>query len=156
MKNNFKRHYYSQFFVLFTLFMCAKVFAQASSSAIKETKEDVNKVSSTNELWSFNPLLVTRDPFKHPHELDNTNIPALQRYDIADMQVVAIMSGLGTTKAMIVLPNKESHIVQVDSTIGRHKGTITKITSSEVFIASKFLDNKKNEQTVTNSLKISE
>ncbi len=100
------------------------------------------QVKAQNEgiPFTFNPLSVKRDPFLAPFEEEAEVTSELQRYEVAQLQLVGIMQGLGPTKAMVVVPSKKTFIVQLGDAIGRNSGKITKISDTEIFIKESFKD----------------
>jgi Tfp pilus assembly protein PilP len=101
--------------------------------------------------YSFNPLGVKRDPFVPP-EVAKKAVGELNRYDINEMTLVAIMTGLGPAQAMIVLPNNSTHIVQTGDSIGRRNGRVARITANEVIIKESFRDYQNREKESQTSL----
>jgi|GEM_PF-1031309 len=106
------------------------------------------------EDFTFNPLDVTRDPFSPPEikkQADRGN--ELVRYDLFEMKLVAIMTGLGASKAMVVLPSGNTHIVQKGDRLGKNTGYIVNIKTDEVVIVESFKDFrgrvKKNYESLT-------
>ena len=95
---------------------------------------------SDSSTYTFNPLSVKRDPFEPPEASDKAGVNDLLRFDLNEMNLVAIMSGMGRPQGMIVLPNGKTHIVQTGDIIGRHNGKIAKITDSEVIVKETFRD----------------
>lgn len=104
------------------------------------------------EGWLFNPLGVKRDPFVPPGG-NAKKEPAneLRQYDLNEINLVAIMTGLGAPQAMVMLPNGKTHIIQERDPIGRHNGRIYKIRASEVVIEEAFKDFKgRDKKSFTN------
>jgi Tfp pilus assembly protein PilP len=64
----------------------------------------------------------------------------LTRFDLFEMKVVAIMTGLGASKAMLVLPNGNTHIVQKGDKIGKNSGYIVDIKANELVVLESFKD----------------
>lgn len=112
--------------------------------------------AQASDGYSFNPLAVKRDPFVAPTVDKRKLVGELNRYDVNEMTLVAIMSGLGPAQAMIVLPNGNTHIVQVGDAIGRRNGKVAKITANEVIIRESFRDYQDREKTSQTSLVLAE
>ena len=106
----------------------------------------------TDEGWLFNPLAVKRDPFVPPPGLNKKEKGnELREFDLNEINLVAILTGLGPPQAMVVLPNGKTHIVQVRDPIGRHNGRVFKITANEVVIEESFKDFKgRDKRSLTN------
>src|SRR5262245_53428079 len=90
--------------------------------------------------YTFNPLSVKRDPFQAPDFKSAVTQSELQRYDLNEMNLVAILTGMGRPQAMIVLPSGKTHIVQVGDQMGRHNGRISKISDNEIVVRETFKD----------------
>jgi len=107
--------------------------------------------ANNGSAYSFNPLAVKRDPFLPPEAGGAKTVRELNRYEISEMQLVAVMTGLGAPQAMIVLPNGSTHIVQTGDSIGPRDGKVSRIASSEIAIRETFKDFQGNRKSsVTN------
>jgi len=98
------------------------------------------------EDFTFNPLEVKRDPFSPPEIKASEQVDELRKYDLFEMKLVAIMTGLGAAKAMIVLPSGKTHIVQEGDRLGRNKGYVMKITAKELTVTESFKDFRGREK----------
>lgn len=98
--------------------------------------------SNGGENWTFNPIAVKRDPFIAPEAKAERELNELQQFDLNEMNLVAILTGMGSPQAMVVLPNGKTHIVQKGDSIGRHNGRIHRIKSDEVVVTESFRDFK--------------
>lgn len=111
------------------------------------------RANTALQEFTFNPLSVERDPFGPPEIQAEVEEDALLRFDLLEIKLVAIMTGLGAPKAMVVLPNGESHILQEGDRIGKNKGYISKIKKNEVAVIESFKDFrgriKKNYEKLT-------
>ena len=106
----------------------------------------------SQEGWNFNPLNVKRDPFMAPSGDKKEAVNELRRFDLNEINLVAVLMGLGAPQAMVVLPNKKTHIVQVNDPIGRHNGRIYRITPNEVVVQEAFKDFKGRDKKSLTSL----
>lgn len=102
--------------------------------------------------WIFNPLAVKRDPFVAPNGVKHEAVDELRQFDLNEIHLVAILTGLGPSQAMVVLPNGKTHIVQSGDGIGRHKGRVYRITGSEVVVQEAFKDFKGRDKKSFTSL----
>lgn len=106
--------------------------------------------------YTFNPLAVKRDPF-FPSELSTSKKSNdLLRFDLNEMNLVAILTGMGAPQAMIVLPNSKTHIVQVGDPIGRHQGKVARISATEVIVRETFTDYQNRKKTNLTNLVLAE
>jgi hypothetical protein len=92
------------------------------------------------DTWTFNPVGVKRDPFQAPASREHEETNELLLFDLNEVNLVGIISGMGPPQGMVVLPNGSTHVVQVRDRIGRHNGRVHKITSSEVVVKESFKD----------------
>ena len=107
---------------------------------------------SSQNAWIFNPLSVMRDPFVPPSSQKREVFDELKQFDLNEINLVAILTGIGAPQAMVVLPNGKTHIIQVNDALGRHKGRVHKITSNEVIIQEAFKDFKGRDKKSFTSL----
>lgn len=114
--------------------------------------EEVQKARS----FYFNPLKVKRDPFLPPNSLKTSGTSDLVNFDTNEMSLVAILSGMGAPKAMILLPGGKTHIVQKGDQIGRNRGRVKQITSSEVIVQETFKDYKNTTRSSVTKIKLAE
>ncbi|MEO5667276.1 MAG: pilus assembly protein PilP [Bdellovibrionota bacterium] len=98
------------------------------------------------EDFTFNPLEVKRDPFAPPEVKVSDEVDELRKYDFFEMKLVAIMTGLGAAKAMIVLPSGKTHIVQEGDRIGRNSGSVISITAKQLTVVESFKDFRGREK----------
>lgn len=91
------------------------------------------------ESYTFDPSKIKRDPFRPLKELsDNRNL--LLAFDVTRFQLIAVMTGMGAPRAMLMLPNRETEIVRVGDKIGKNSGTIHRISDSELVIKEAYKD----------------
>ncbi len=107
----------------------------------------------SEEKWVFDPSRVRRDPFL-PLETESKEEEAnvLKRYDVNQIQLVAILTGAGAPQAMVTVPGGGTHILQERDELGRHNGRVHKITSTEVIVKESFKDFKGRMKTSFTSL----
>jgi len=105
-----------------------------------------------SQSYTFNPLAVKRDPFEPPEASDKGTTNELLRFDLNEMNLVAVLSGMGSPQGMIVLPNGKTHIVQVGDRVGRHNGRISKIKDNEVVVKETFRDYQNRLRTSLTNL----
>ncbi len=107
------------------------------------------------DTYVFDQSHIKRDPFK-PLEETGDNRKLLTIYDVTKFQLVAILTGMGAPRAMIMLPNQTTEILQVGDTIGRNNGKIQKIADSEVVIKETYKDYQGKMRSYFTSLVIAE
>jgi type IV pilus assembly protein PilP len=82
-----------------------------------------------------------RNPFRPMMLKDDNNDRAaigpatpLERYDIDELKLIAIMWEVKSPKAMVMDPNKEIHIIGKDDRIGRRQGYVATIREGELVV----------------------
>jgi Tfp pilus assembly protein PilP len=131
------------------LFLLVAVWAKA-----QENNSAGQGAVSESTGFSFNPLSIKRDPFFPPVVQDNESLSELQRFDVNQMNLVAILTGMGKPQAMIVLPNGRTETVSVGEPIGRRKGVVAEITPTKVKIKEAFRDYQNRVKTDITTLEI--
>lgn len=104
-----------------------------------------------DKSYYFDPTKIKRDPFQ-PAEDAGNNRNLLTAFDVTRFQLVAVLTGMGSSRAMIMLPNKETEIVQVGDKIGKNSGKVHRINDSEVVIKESYKDYQGKERTYMTSL----
>ncbi len=131
------------------------VIGLTSVISVKSWSEPVsheNASTTESHSYTFNPLSVKRDPFEAPEINEKAGVNDLMKFDLNEMNLVAILSGMGRPQGMIVLPNGKTHIVQVGDLIGRHSGRIAKISDNEVIVKETFRDYQNRTRTSLTNL----
>ena len=72
----------------------------------------------------------------------------LQRYEIDQLKLIAVITGLAQPKAMVVTPDGKGYVVKLGTRIGKNFGRVARIKSGEVIIAEDYRDT--NGRKVTN------
>jgi Tfp pilus assembly protein PilP len=107
------------------------------------------------DTYIFDQSHIKRDPFKALED-DGDNRKLLTVYDVTKFQLVAVLTGMGSPRAMIMLPNNSTEILQVGDSIGRNNGKIQKIGDSEVVIKEIYKDYQGKMRSYFTSLVIAE
>lgn len=93
-----------------------------------------------------------RDPFKVPstkglnRDVASTN--RLERFSLEQLQLKAILKGLGKNRAMFEDPEGKVHILSEGSILGREKATVSRILSREVIVTVRTFNYLGNESLV--------
>ncbi|MED5373093.1 MAG: pilus assembly protein PilP [Myxococcota bacterium] len=91
--------------------------------------------------YTYNPI-GKRDPFRSFFQgADDggiTNPTPLQRFEVDQYVVTAIVWGVSQPKAMLEDPEGTGHVVQNGTYIGKNWGKVTAITSTSVVITEEF------------------
>ena len=128
-----------------------------SQTSVKTSTTSVDPLAAeANGGYSFNPLAVKRDPFKPPEIKGGKNHNELLIYDLGQLSLVAILTGLGEAQAMFVIPGGKTKIVRVGDAIGKHNGKVSKITPTEVQIKESFRDYQNRVKTDITTLVVAD
>lgn len=98
-----------------------------------------------------------RDPFQPPvAPAPVVSKIALERVELSELAVEAIVSGIADAKATVVVRGGESFVVGVGSRVGKWGGRVARITQSEIVIREEFTDPSGVFHVVERSLSIPE
>lgn len=81
-----------------------------------------------------------RDPFRPPASesgRDVTSVNPLEKHSVEKFQLKAILKGMGRPRAMFEDPDARSFILSEGDTLGRERGTISRILNTEVIITER-------------------
>ncbi len=87
-----------------------------------------------------------RDPFRNfkwerpDRRLDRDVLGPLEQYDLAQLQVVAVVWKTGNARALVQDPSGMSYIVAEGARLGKNEGTITAINDNEVRVKETYVD----------------
>jgi len=118
--------------------------AEPQKADAKKDEEPPTEIEEERLAYSYNPI-GKRDPFKSfitkgvtPAEV-KIETP-LQKYEIDQYKLVAIISGGDEPVAMVEDPEKMGHFLQKETLIGKNWGKVVRITPSEVIVAEEYRD----------------
>lgn len=109
--------------------------------------------------WTFNPLTVKRDPFMAPAKFTKVIENELFRYDLSNLKLVAIASGIENPRAMFQVKdesNSQTFVLTVGDRLGRRKGKVVSILENLVVVKTTFVDNNNKSLPVTTKFRIDE
>lgn len=76
-----------------------------------------------------------RDPFQVMlPRATATPASGLERFDLSELRLEGIISGISDPRATVTLPTGESHLVKPGMRLGSSGGRVARITSSEVVV----------------------
>jgi len=85
-----------------------------------------------------------RDPFKVPilrsTSKEDNDISPLEKYNLAQFQLRAILKGIGKSRALFEDPEGKTHILTEGDVLGREKARISRIVNQEVIVTEKTFD----------------
>jgi len=110
----------------------------------KAEKKEVPSIFEKADTYSFDPF-GKRDPFLVYTEeavTEDSSIPKtpLERYNVDQLKVTAIVWGISDPRAMILAPDNKNYIVRTNTRIGKNRGRIAKITKQSVFVEEEYRD----------------
>lgn len=82
-----------------------------------------------------------RDPFQPPiRQAPKAAAIALERFEISELALEGIISGIANPRATVIVPGGESFLVGVGTHVGKWGGRVARITTTDVVIREEFLD----------------
>ena len=99
---------------------------------------------AATEEYNYNPI-GKRDPFRSflADELAPDTrkvVTPLQRYDLDQLQIIGIIWGISSPRAMVTSPDGKGYVVQKGTLIGKNWGKVSRITQDEVIISEEYRD----------------
>ena len=101
-------------------------------------------LEAQKDPYFYNPA-GKRDPFE-PVEGDtsfkeaNQSRSPLERFALSDMLLTGIVWGIADPRALIRTPDSQSYIVRANTSIGKNKGRVSRVTKKEVFVEEEYRD----------------
>ena len=139
--------------------------SKAKSPAVAKKKEEPTKVAEKKEPekkeeaaeYSYNPA-GKPDPFKPFIQLASTRgtrtaLTPLQRFDVSQLKLVAIISAPGGNIALVEDVTGKGYFLKKGTWIGKNDGKVTKILKDKVIIEEVYQDIF--GQTKTNEISLS-
>jgi len=132
----------------------------AAKTEASGAEKPVESLSSTIE-YSYSPV-GKRDPFRSPTEklVDNdstsegTDCGPLCRWEIDQLKLVAVVSGVSNPMAMVEDPAGRGHILRRGTNVGKRGGTVSQILAGEVEV-TEFFKNQSTGVITANPVRIS-
>lgn len=119
---------------------------QNNEQNINQKKErDISEILKRKSNYRYSPV-GKKDPFRSffgdisAFSRERKIVSELQRFDISDLQVTAIIWGITEPRATITAPDKKSYIVRRGSFIGKNWGKVSKILPSRIEIVETYKD----------------
>jgi len=138
--------------------------SKAKSPTVEKKKEEPTKVAEKKEPekkeeaeYSYNPA-GKPDPFKPFIQLASTRgtrtaLTPLQKFDISQLKLVAIISAPGGNIALVEDVTGKGYFLKKGTWIGKNDGKVTKILKDKVIVEEVYQDIF--GQTKTNEISIS-
>ena len=125
----------------------AKPTAAAAPKKVETTPEKPAETGPTVE-YAYSPV-GKRDPFRsiideqnRPQEGDATrpDCGPLCKWELEQLKLVAVISGVSNPVAMVEDPNGKGYIVRRGTFVGKRNGKVTQIRSGEVVVTEIYKD----------------
>jgi len=125
--------------------------ARAKSPSVEKKKEEPTKVAEKKDVekkeeveYSYNPV-GKPDPFKPFIQLTSrggsrTALTPLQKFDISQLKLVAIISTSGGNIALVEDSTGKGYFLKKGTWIGKNDGKVTKILKDKVIIEEVYQD----------------
>lgn len=118
-----------------------------TGTAIPQTsvEKDITEIIKKRSTYIYSAV-GKRDPFRSYFgdmkavELDREPVSELQKYDISDLNMTAIVWGITEPRAIIVTPERQSIIVKRGSFIGKNWGKVSTILQDKIEVVEVYKD----------------
>lgn len=104
--------------------------------AKKAEQPERPRYSSAGKRDPFHPLALKAKPSQRPRE----NLSPLERYEIGQLKLVAVVWDIKEPKAMVEDATGLGYIVKIGTLIGPNEGKVKAIKPAEVVIEESFVD----------------
>jgi Tfp pilus assembly protein PilP len=122
--------------------------ADSSAAVVQQTASMKDyRYNPKNKPDPFRPFILIR-------KANKVEESPLQRYDLTQLQLTAVVWNVNAPKAMVADPTGHSHVIQIGSDIGKNRGVVTKIADREVQVRETYVDYLGNESKKIVTLKI--
>ncbi len=127
--------------------------AKAKKKSVKKAVTDKKEIHNEVVKYHYDPM-GKKDPFK-PLIREGSRIPGsilggapltpLQKYTLAELKLVAIITGTENPEAMVEDSKGDGYIIKKGTLIGDRYGEVVEIEKNEVFILEKEIDQSSGE-----------
>ena len=126
---------------------------EIKKKASKPADKDKKEVSEEVVAYHYNPM-GKKDPFKPLIKVEKKiaermmiegPLTPLQKYNLTELKLVAIVVGLGHPRAMVEDSKGDGYILSKGTFIGDSYGVVTEIKENEVVIVEKEVDPSSDE-----------
>ena len=136
--------------------------AKSKAKQAKAVQADISlpkESTPVSDSFIYTPV-GKRDPFKSAYKIvktpgqnpDEVVTSPLQQFEIDQLKLIAVVSGISQPRAMVEAPDGKGYTVKIGTRIGKHFGLVVKIKSSELIIAEDYRD--WNGRKVTNYIHV--
>lgn len=121
--------------------------SEPEAKAVKVARRPDYRYDATNKQNPFRPFILV------DKKLDEKEGP-LQRYDIEQLTLRAVVWNIDDPKAMVEDPTGRGHVVKIGTDIGKNKGIITRINDRAVLVRETYVDFSGHETTKDVTMRI--
>lgn len=113
-----------------------------TAPAQAERVDPLDEAIAAQEGYVYNPI-GKRDPFRSflafgSRPEDTSPRTPLQKYEIDQYQLVGIVWGIDSPRALVEDPEGVGHVMEMGTYVGRNWGKVTQITDNEVVVTEEF------------------
>ncbi|MCK5807529.1 pilus assembly protein PilP [bacterium] len=118
---------------------------KSGTDGTKKKERDLSDILKRKSNYRYSPV-GKKDPFRSffgdisALSQERKIVSELQRYDISDLQVTAIIWGITEPRATVTAPDKKSYIIKRGSFVGKNWGKVSKILPSKIEIVETYKD----------------
>ncbi len=154
---------------LLLLVSCGEELAQPTIRPVKpgvaRTAADTGSASgaapATEGVYAYNPV-GKRDPFRsyllelRARGSDEKRTPpkSTERFELDQYRLTGIMSGTSQPRALVEDPTGKGHALHIGSPLGKNKGRVTRISSTQVIVVEQFRNAKGELMRVPITIKL--
>ena len=122
-----------------------RVKKSSTMDVAKKKERDISEIFKSKSNYRYSPV-GKKDPFRSffgdvsALSRERKIVSELQRFDISDLQVTAIIWGITEPRATVTAPDKKSYIIKRGSFVGKNWGKVSKILPSKIEIVETYKD----------------
>ena len=113
----------------------------------KGTQKVVYRYDPANKPDPFRPFILLQKKAE-------TAISPLQKYDLGQITLKAVVWGMDQPRAMVEDPTGKGYVIQIGTDIGKNSGKVIKIDDRQVLVRETYVDYTGRETTKDVALKI--
>lgn len=108
-------------------------------------KEAAAPVEDAAAAFTYNAI-GKRDPFRsyfaelEKEDRNMRKFTPLQMFDLDQLNLVAVVTGIATPKALVEDPTGLGHVVKIGTLLGKHWGQVKHIRQNEIIVQEEFRD----------------
>lgn len=116
---------------------------QAAAAAVTPEPQEGGEADASDVPYAYSPI-GKRDPFRNLFEVDDAQdeeeLTELQKYELDQLKLVAVVSRIATPYAMVEDPNGKGHTLTRGTLIGKNWGQVAQIRPDCVVVREEYRD----------------